>query len=377
MKNQSTYFDFVLPTKLKFGPGKRDEIVREIKSLGFRRVGLVTTEDIKDLGLLDTVVEGLKRTEKSLEIFSDITSNPHVESVRNGYEFFRKFDPDCLIGLGGGSVIDTTKAISLCLSNQNSDIVSLTEENEVVEPSIPYFAVPTTSGTGSEVDYWAVISDPATNRKLSIGAPEMSPLTAVVDPELTLTLPPELTFYTGLDALSHSLEAYFSTGANEITDVLALKSIEKVFESLATAVQQGKNLPARGDMALASTLGGAAMQHAGLGLVHAMSHQVSGFYDTNHGLANALLIPRVIEFNREAISDKRTSLEETIGADLIESLQELLGIYELEKSQVTVQKEDIPKMAKRAAKNVNAETNPRPAGTNEVERLYRKSFTVN
>ena len=375
MNDDRGYFDFVVPTKVKFGPGMRSEIAREIESRDFRSIGIVATKEIVELGLLDDIEAELKEIGRRVEIFAGVTGNPHLSTVSDCYRRFAKFSPDCLVGFGGGSAIDVTKAAALCLANDETDLVNLNDREEV-EPAAPYFAVPTTSGTGSEVDYWAVISDPETKSKLSIGRPEMSPLTAVIDPELTLTLPPELTYYTGLDAFSHALEAYFSSESNELSDVLARKSMELVFESLETAVNRGEDLSARGDMALASSLGGAAMQHVGLGLIHAMSHQVSGFYDTNHGLANSLLMLPVLEFNEKTVPDKVKDLENYLGGGLTDKVEELFEIRDISKDRVRIKEDDLSEMVERAATNVNAETNPRPADRDEIERLYRESFTV-
>ena len=376
MSEENGYLNFVLPTKLKFGPGTRSEIAEEIFSFGFRRIGIVTSEEILELGLLDGIKETLETKERKVRVFSEVTSNPHLSTIAEGFRSFKEFEPNCLIGLGGGSAIDATKAISLCLANEESDIVKLDRGEEKLKRAIPYFAVPTTSGTGSEVDYWAVISDPDTNKKLSIGAPEMSPLTAVVDPELTLTLPPELTFFTGIDAFSHAMEAYFSSGSNELSDTLSVKAMELVFRSLETAVNSGDKLSARVDMALASTLGGAAMQHVGLGLIHAMSHQVSGFYDTNHGLANASLTLPVLEYNEVETPKRLENLERKLGGNFRKKIENLFAIVDLSEYEVTLKEKDLGEMVSRAVTNVNAETNPRQPDRDDVERLYRESFTI-
>jgi len=375
MQARDDYFDFVLPTKVLFGPGKREELFREAESLGYERIGVVTSKEIVQLDYFEEIQDELKRRGKTVKLFPDVTSNPHLSTVSEGYGEFQGYDLDCLVGLGGGSAIDTTKAISLCLANGESDITKLNQANRV-EPSLPFFALPTTSGTGSEVDYWAVISSPETNEKLSIGVPEMAPLTAIVDPELTLTLPPELTYFTGIDAFSHALEAFFSSASNKLSDTLALQAMELIFESLETAVEEGNNLSARGDMALASTLGGAAMQHVGLGLIHAMSHQVSGFYDTNHGLANALLLPNVLEFNRAEVPGKVNTLEERLGGELPKKINQLFEIIDPSEYRVSIKKADLPELVTRALRNVNAETNPRSAGRGEVRRLFETSFPV-
>ena len=376
MNETESYFDFVLPTKVKFGPGSRKQIVDEIVSRDYRRIGVVTTEEIRGIGLLDGIMEDLRSKNREVEVFSKITSNPHIATVKTGFEYFRKFQPDCMIGFGGGSAIDATKAIGLCLANDLGDIVNLDKDEAEIKPSIPFFAVPTTSGTGSEVDYWAVLSDVETNRKLSIGSPKMAPLTAVVDPELTVTVPPDLTFFTGIDAFSHAFEAFFSSSRNELSDLLSIKSMELVFRSLENAVENGDDLSARGDMALASTLGGAAMQHVGLGLIHAMSHQVSGFYDTNHGLANAKLTLPVLGFNEEEVPDRLEVLGEKMGDNFRDKIKGLFEIFDLSHHEVKIKEEDLPEMVDRAVSNVNAKTNPRQPDSEDVEKLYRNSFEV-
>ncbi|MBS3735573.1 MAG: iron-containing alcohol dehydrogenase [Candidatus Bipolaricaulota bacterium] len=376
MNRKEDYFDFILPTKVKFGPGLRNHVVKEIVSRDFQRVGIVTTEDILELGLPEGITEELKSKGRVIEVFSNVTSNPHLSTISEGYEAFRGFQPDCLIGLGGGSAIDATKAISLCLANDEPDIVQLDRRDERPKPCVPFFAVPTTSGTGSEVDYWAVISDSRSNRKLSIGSPEMAPLTAVIDPELTLTLPPELTFFTGIDAFSHALEAYFSSASNELSDTLSIKAMELVFRSLETAVENGEDLSARGDLSLASTLGGASMQHVGLGLIHAMSHQVSGFYDTNHGLANARLTLPVLNFNQAEVPERFEKLERQLGGNLRGKIERIFEILDLSQYRVTIKEGDLDEMVDRAITNVNAETNPRQPVRSEIEKLYRESFIV-
>lgn len=370
------YFDFVLPTKVRFGPGQRTEVVSEIRQRGFERVGMVTIEDIVELGLHEELTEKLRNDGRKVKLFTGVTSNPHLSTIKEGYQVLQEFGVDCLVGLGGGSAIDVTKGVSLCLANQESDLVYLDQRSDGVKSSLPFFALPTTSGTGSEVDYWAVISNPERNQKLSIGMPQMAPLTAIVDPELTLTLPPKLTFFTGIDAFSHALEAFFSSESNELSDMLSLKAMELVFESLEIAVHHGDNLSARGDMALASTLGGAAMQHVGLGLIHAMSHQVSGFYDTNHGLANALLLPKVLQFNEEATPERTELLERRLDTSLVKEIDQLLEIRDLSDYQIALDPEDLPEMVKRAINNVNAETNPRTASREDVRELFVASFRV-
>jgi alcohol dehydrogenase len=262
------------------------------------------------------------------------------------------------------------------LGNDTQYVFSLVGTKEL-RSGPPVFCLPTTSGTGSEVSYWAVITDRGTHEKLSLGDPAFSPALAIVDPELTLTLPPRLTLWTGLDALTHAVEAFLSTLASPLSDLLSREAISVCVRSLGHAVEQGDDLKARGDMALASLLAGAAMQHVGLGLVHAISHQVSGFYDTQHGLANALLLPHVLEFNTPECLEKRKVLDGlTESGNFLGWLKDLYEKHGLEAEAVEIKEKDIPIMAERAKDNVNAFTNPRRAEVQDIMELQRRSFKV-
>lgn len=376
MSENSNYLDFILPTKVKFGVGMRQEIVAEIPDKNPTRIGMVTSKEILQLNLHQDITSELEKRNCTIEVFPDVESNPHLSTIVSGYRFFADFNPDFLIGLGGGSVIDSAKAIALGLANGEPDITTLDATKRKIHDAVPFFAVPTTSGTGSEVDYWAVMSDPETHEKMSVGYPEMSPLTAIVDPELTLTLPPELTLFTGIDALSHAVEAFFSSSSNKVSDMLSLAATDLVFSSLSPAVENGNNLQARTDMSLASTMAGAAMQHVGLGLVHALSHQVSGFYDTNHGLANALLMPSVLQFNIQASQEKYTRLSGYLDEDFLTKLNSLYSNHSIEEKEVTVYKQDLDELARRAVDNVNAETNPRKATLEDAKKIYKQAFKV-
>lgn len=374
---KSDYFDFILPTSVIFGPGKIEVLPAELSRSGFGRAAIVTDKGVEGAGILDEPVASLKREGIGVEVFAGVQANPGVENVKGCLQFLRDHGPDCIIAIGGGSSLDTAKAAGICHANDLDDVVEI-QQKKGLKRSLPLIAVPTTAGTGSEVDYWAVISGRNTNEKLSIGDPAMAPYMAIVDPELTLTLPPKLTLWTGLDALTHAIEAYLSLSRNRISDMLCLEAISLILESLDNAVEKGANINHRGDMALASLLAGAAMQWVGLGLVHAMSHQVSGFYDTQHGLANAILLPHVLEFNIPECWDKVQALD-NLAEDkksFMEWLEEIYRKYDLSRDTVKIKEGDIPTMAERAKGNVNARTNPREAGVSDIIGIYQKSFKV-
>lgn len=372
---RSDYFDFILPTSVVFGPGKVEVLPAELSRSGFGRAAIVTDKGIEGAGILDEPVTSLRQGGVELRVFTKVRANPHVESVKECLRFLRDYRPDCIIAIGGGSSLDTAKVAGVCYANELNDVERVQQEKEL-KRSLPVIAGPTTAGTGSEVNYWAVIA--AGNEKLSIGNPAMSPYMAIIDPELTLTLPPKLTLWTGLDALTHAIEAYLSLSSNRLSDMLCLEAISLILESLEQAVEEGRNLQARGDMALASLLAGAAMQHVGLGLVHAMSHQVSGFYDTQHGIANAILLPHVLEFNTPECRDRIQALD-NLAEDkksFMGWLEEVYQKYDLNEEAVKIKEEDISTMAERARDNVNARTSPRKAEIADIVGIYKQSFKV-
>jgi alcohol dehydrogenase len=371
------YFDFILPTKVTFGPGKIEELPMEIKRNGYKKIAIVTNVADEMSGVLEKLASAITNLGTDVKYFTEVISNPHLETVAKGVYKLEDFSPDCLIGIGGGSALDCAKAIGLCLAHGTENIKDLMDAAKVKQVSIPTIAVPTTAGTGSEVDYWAVISDRKNKEKISIGYPEMSPHMALVDPQLTATLPPELTLWTGIDALTHGIEAYSSSLSNRLSDLLSMEAISLVSDSLGKAMEDGNDLRARGDMSLASLLAGAAMQHVGLGLIHAMSHQVSGFYNTPHGLANAKLLYNVFSFNCPAIPDHKKSRLDSLYADsFLSHLRNIEKRYGIADEPVKIREVDIDAMARRAVENVNAKTNPRRGPLDDIVRLYRESFTV-
>lgn len=368
---------FTLPTKVTFGSGKLVELREEISRCGFNRVVLITSKDLVELKLVEKAIKMAERSGARTLVYSRVESNPTTQSVAEGVKALEPFVPDCLVGFGGGSAIDLAKGIGICLSHRTQDIKAFQHKPNITKRSTPVICIPTTSGTGSEVNYWAVISDPRTKEKLSIGDPRMAPHMAIVDPELTLTLPRKMTLWTGLDALTHALEAYVSTLSNRLSDLLALEAIKLILESLDRAVNHGDDLVDREHMALASLLAGAAMQQVGLGMIHAMSHQVSGFYNTPHGLTNAKLLAPIFAFNLPEIpQEKRASLDSLSEMPFQNVLTEIDQRHGIADEVITVRESDIEIMSTRARENVNAETNPRRANTEEVQALFRQAFII-
>lgn len=377
MKTPSSSLNFKLPTRIDFGTGRIGVLPEELEQNGFKRVALVITPGRYRSGMLDASISSLKERGIEFAIFDGVGENPDVDTVKYCVHFLKEHRPDVVIGVGGGSPLDTSKAAAMCYANGIEDVLELINGTKLRNNTVPTIMVPTTAGTGTELNYWAVITDKNTKEKLSLGDPRMAPYIAIVDPELTLTLPPKLTLWTGLDAFIHALEAYVSTLANRLSDLLALEAIRLVLESLDRAVNHGDDLEAREQMALASLLAGAAMQQVGLGLIHAMSHQVSGFYDTPHGLTNAKLLASVFAFNLPKIpQEKRANLDSLSETTFQELLVDIDRRYGIADEVITVCKSDLEVMSERVRENVNAKTNPRHPDTSEIERLYRSIFTV-
>ncbi|MGC9529551.1 MAG: iron-containing alcohol dehydrogenase family protein [Candidatus Bipolaricaulaceae bacterium] len=377
MGSQAAYLSFDLPARVEFGPGRWRGLAGELADEGFRRAALVVTPGRQRSGMLSPVLAELRERGIATTVFAGVPPNPHLQTVESCVQFLKEFAPDVVVGVGGGSPLDTAKAAAACLANGIRDARQLSCGG-VRQRATPTVMVPTTAGTGSEVNYWAVIADPATKEKLSIGDPRMAPHLALVDPELTLTLPPALTLWTGLDALTHAVESFMSAAGNWLSDMFCLGAVSLILESLITAVERGRDLRSRGNMALASLLAGAAMENVGLGLVHAMSHQLSGYYDTPHGLANALLLPHVLRFNLPSCQEKVRTLDGLVRGErsFVAWVEGVLVRYGLTKTHVVVRETDLPELARRAGANVNARTNPRPASPAQIEALYRDCLAV-
>ncbi len=368
---------FTLPTKVTFGCGSLPVLGEEVLRSDFKRVALITSQQLVELNLVKKVTKILEKSGCKVLIYSEAENNPTAQLAAKAVHSLDAFAPDCLIGFGGGSAIDLAKAVGICLSHRTQDIRTFLKQNRITRRSIPVICIPTTAGTGSEANYWAVISDSCTREKLSIGNPRMAPHMAIVDPELTLTLPPKLTLWTGIDAFTHALEAYTSILSNRFSDLLALEALKLTFENLERAVEQGNDLEAREGMALASLLAGAAMQQVGLGLVHAMSHQISGFYNSSHGLTNAKLLRPVFTFNLPKIpAEKRSILDSLRDKPFQDVLADMGKRYSFDREIINVHENDLLIMSQRAAENVNARTNPRDANASEIETLYQLAFTV-
>ncbi len=309
--------EFALPTRVIFGEACSRAAGEHAARLGARRALLVTDPGVLEAGAAEGVADALGRAGLVVTVFDRVDPNPRVASVRAGADIARAARCDVLVAVGGGSVIDTAKAVGLVLAN-GGDVVeydfTLDEPRPIDRPITPLVAVPTTAGTGSEVTFWAVVTDPERREKLGVGGPLMAPAVALVDPELTLTLSPALTAFTGLDALTHAVEALAATSAGPFSDLCALRAVSLAATSLRRAVADGGDRTARRDMALASLLAGAAFTNADVGAVHCIAEVVGGLYDLPHGLVCALYLPPVVEFSAAAAPERYAAVAEALGA---------------------------------------------------------------
>ena len=305
-------FGYYIPTKIHFGPGRSQLIGQVVRGLDKRKPLIVTDEGIISIGLAKIITQSLEKEGIHFEIFSDVQSNPTVRNVEDGTKKYKSVSADCLIGLGGGSPMDVSRGIGVVAVHGGKIEDFCLEKRPIEKPPPPILSIPTTAGTGSEVSAGAVVTDPNRKLKLVFGSPLLFSEVALVDPEMTYSLPPRLTAWTGLDALSHAMEGFLSQRAQPIVDLYAKESIRLILKQLSEAYHNGQNREARQGMMLAALLGGMAMR-GGLGLVHTVSHVIGGHIDLPHGLTCALLLPEVITHNLPAVKGKLAALSAYLG----------------------------------------------------------------
>ncbi len=373
-----------------FGAGCRESIATEAARRGFKKAFLVTDKDLIRFNVADKVTEVLDRNGIPYEVFSDFKANPTITNVRQGVSAFQKSGADFIVALGGGSAIDTAKGIGIVANNPEfSDVRSLEGTAATRHKAVPTFALPTTAGTGAEVTINYVIIDEEATKKMVCVDPNDIPCVAIVDPELMYSMPKGLTAATGMDALTHAIESYITPGAWAMSDMMELKAIEMIAGNLKAAVDDGKNTAAREAMALAQYIAGMGFSNVGLGIVHSMAHPLGAHYDTPHGVANALLLPYVMEYNAASpAAPKYINIAKAMGVDTegmteaegvkaaIEAVRALslsIGIPQ-KLHEINVREEDLHQLSVDAFNDVCTGGNPRPTSVEDIEGLYRKAF---
>jgi len=304
-------FPFVLPGRIQFGPGVAQTVGDEARPFG-QRVMVVTDPGVHDAGLIEPIVSELERAGLECTVFADVEANPRIATVEKAAAAAKEYQAEMLVAVGGGSAIDTAKIVAAIVSH-GGGVLDYEGYDRVPGPVIPLIALPTTSGTGSEVTFWAVATDVARNYKLAVASVLLAPRVALVDPLLTTSLPPAMTAGTGFDALSHAIEAYTARCSNPISDALALYAIELVALNLERAVHDGADVEARCGMSLASLTAGISFGNADTSAAHAMGEALGGVFDTPHGLACAVSLPYMTRYNLPAVTEKTARIGQALG----------------------------------------------------------------
>jgi alcohol dehydrogenase class IV len=307
-------FTITQPTQLTFGAGCVAGLADMLRDKGGSKVFLVIDPGLKAAGLLKQITAPLKKAKMPFEIYDKIDPEPGLKLADNGCKLAKKSGCDCVVGVGGGSAMDVAKAVSILLTNggKAEDYLGI---GKISKPGVPKIMVPTTAGTGAEVTFTAVFINEKTNSKGGMNGDPLYPDGALLDPELTISIPPAVTASTGIDAFTHAVEAYLSTQSHPVSDMYALEAIEMISRNLPLAYANGDNIEARSAMLLGSLLGGKALATAGVGLVHAMAYPLGGMFGIPHGLANAVLLPYVIEYNLVGNPGKYAAVAEVMGYD--------------------------------------------------------------
>ncbi len=378
---------FILNEVSYFGPGAREVLPKEILRLGLKKAFVATDKDLIKFGVADKVLSVLRNANIPYEVFSEIKPNPTVSNVKAGLAAYAASGADFIIAIGGGSSMDTAKAIGIITNNSEfSDVVSLEGVADTKKKSVPIIALPTTAGTAAEVTINYVITDEENQKKMVCVDPNDIPAIAIVDAELMYTLPKSLTAATGLDALTHAIEGLITKGAWEMSDMFEIKAIEMIARYLETAVNEPNNPEARNGMAVAQYIAGMAFSNVGLGVVHGMAHPLGAIFDISHGVANALLLPTIMEFNAPAALDKYVDIAKAMNvysagmskeeaADAaVKAVKELsvrVGIPQ-HLSELGIKAEDLPRLAKAAYADVCTPGNPREVTEEIILDLYKK-----
>ena len=361
---------FVLNETAYHGAGAIREIAAEAQGRGFQKAMICTDPDLIKFGISQKVIDVLEKAGLAYEVYSDIKANPTIENVQLGVEAFKKAGADYLIAVGGGSSIDTAKGIGIVIANPDfADIRSLEGVAPTKNKSVPIFAVPTTAGTAAEVTINYVITDVEKNRKMVCVDPKDIPVVAFVDPEMMSSMPKGLTAATGMDALTHAIEGYITAGAWELSDMFHIKAIEIIAKHLRGAVA---NTPeGREGMALGQYVAGMGFSNVGLGIVHSMAHPLGALYDTPHGVANAIILPTVMEYNAEATGEKYRDIARAMGVAGVDAMSQLsLDVGIPADLKEIVKKEDIPFLAQSAYDDACRPGNPKQTSVEDITKLY-------
>ena len=375
---------FVLNETSYHGAGAISAIAAEAQNRGFKKAFVCSDPDLIKFRVTDKVLNVLEENGLAYEVYSDIKANPTIENVQTGVAAFKKSGADYIVAIGGGSSMDTAKAIGIIIANpEHEDVRSLEGAVQTKHPSVPIIAVPTTAGTAAEVTINYVITDVEKNRKFVCVDPHDIPVVAIVDPEMMSTMPKGLTAATGMDALTHAIEGYITKGAWELSDMFHLKAIEIISRSLRGAV--ANTAEGREGMALGQYIAGMGFSNVGLGIVHSMAHPLGALYDTPHGVANAIILPTVMEYNAPATGEKYREIARAMGVKGVDAMSQeeyrkaaIDAVRQLSRDvgipadlKGIVKEEDIDFLAQSAMDDACRPGNPKDPTKEDIIALYR------
>lgn len=390
------YYEFFCPVKVIAGHAALEHIPFELATLGAKRPLIITDKGVRTNGLLEPIETAFSSTDAEIGfIFDEVPPDSSLETVKKAAAYYREHQCDALIAVGGGSVIDTAKATNILVTEGGDDLLKYSGAHNLPKPLKPFFVIPTTSGTGSEVTMVAVVSDPVKNVKMAFASYYLMPHAAILDPRMTQTLPPHLTAMTAMDAMTHAIEAYTCMAANPLSDAYATGAIKKISQNLFKVLENPKDAEARLELAQASTMAGIAFSNSMVGLVHSLGHALGAVAHLPHGLCMNLFLPYVLEYNKSVNGDKIAELLLPLaGADIysqtpadqradktIETLYSIRDhLYELTKLPRTLQEtgkvseSQLDDVAEKALNDGSIIYNPKEASLMQLREILQKAW---
>jgi alcohol dehydrogenase len=361
--------------KVLFGPGSLDRLGELCKSLGGKRILLVTDPGIEAAGYPERAIRSIYQADLVLKLFDEADENPTTDTVNKALRAARPFNADLIVGLGGGSSMDTAKGVNFVLTNGGS-VADYHGTGKATKPMLPMIAVPTTAGTGSEAQSYALISDPQTHVKMACGDPKALPRLAILDPTLTATQPPKVAAATGIDAIAHAVETAGCTKRNDMSRTLSKQAWQLLESSFERAISNPNDDEARARMLLGAHLGGCAIENSMLGAAHATANPLTSEFNITHGLAVGLMLPHVIRFNSSNGSNPYSDLHSDVSV-LAKRITDLLDLASIAKTLAEhgIVREILPRLADLASKQWTAQFNPRPVGEKELLAIYETAFS--
>lgn len=385
MNNFTVPFSFTLPTKIVCGPGCISSLIVELQLNNGNKPIIVTDIGVRNAGILDKITSMLEQKNIEYIVYDGVEPNPKDVNVEEGAKIAREFGADSIIAVGGGSPIDCAKSVGVLLAHNGEKIKKYEGKTAATKPLPLLITIPTTSGTGSELTFSSVITDTKNNYKMTIKSQYTAAKVAICDPELTLSLPKHITASTGMDALTHAIEAYTARCADPISDAMALYATELIYNNLVRAVNDGKNLAARSAMLLGSMIAGIAFSHSDVASVHCIAESLGGVYDLPHGVCNAIFLPYVMDYNMEYSVERYARLAKAMGLNFenefegavkaVKAVKKLAADVKLPIfSSLNVNTDDFEKLAEMSVKNISTESNPRPMTKEDYLTVINKTY---